>query len=182
MTCPSNWQASFTEQRSAWGIACISIVLILIASTQPQWFDFSAPIPPATQAKIEPQQPLPPTHIITPVKPSLSHLPAKKTPTIKPVIKPVIKKISPKHAKTVAKTAIAAGYYVQLGAFEERVRAQRLVNRLAKKGWSIKLVNKKDGLYGVWIGPKATHKQVEKLLHTIQKTLKYKGFIIQQPA
>jgi len=179
----TNWQASRLEQRSAWGISLCAILLIFVASAQPQWFDFSSPAKPIQPAHNTRSHPITPhkTSIQPPTK--LTHSVSKtqhattKTPSPSPTHKN-IKKLTPQHPIKSKPIAIVSGFYVQLGAFDQRPRAQRLVDRLKKKGWSVKLAHKKDGLYGVWIGPKSNRKKVENLQHTIQRTLNYKGFII----
>ena len=43
MSESANWQASLLEQRMAWGIAAGCIILVVLASARPEWFDFSGP-------------------------------------------------------------------------------------------------------------------------------------------
>jgi len=77
-------------------------------------------------------------------------------------------------------SAPASGYYVQLGAFGEKPRAQGLVDQLKRQGWSAVISPKPNGLHAVWAGPEKDHAEAEKLQKAIEKKMKTKGFIVQQ--
>ncbi len=183
MSNQSNWKASLLEQQIAWGVALCGILLVIIAASQPQWFDFSskptaskqtAPIAkavPQDQAKLDP-----PTPAVA-VKPVVKT--AQKPVTIEPTVKTKqVVKETPKPIKIKPQNVSTRSYYVQIGAFEEKARAQGMTDHLKKRGWSVR-VFKKRALHAVWIGPKETHEEAEKLLKTIQIKLKYTGFIVQ---
>jgi len=171
-----SWQASLLEQRTAWGIAACCITLVFLASARPEWFEFREVAPQQHTVKKSPSKkiPLPP--------PVIQHHPVE-THTQQSVLKPKIKTppvtTAPKTHVSKA-SAIAGGFYVQVGAFHERPRARGLTDRLKKKGWSAVISVRKNGLYAVWIGPKKTSASAGKLLEAIQRKLKIKGFIVHQ--
>jgi len=192
MTDKTNWQASLIEQRIAWGTTFCAMIIAILAAAQPQWFEFSF----ATNKPIQQQAPVgkavqpihsenmatnadadksPPVKA-TPVKP-VTIQPVRQSTQAPPVdAKPAKKKGA---TTTKKKSYIAHGFYVQLGAFEEKNRAHGLADQLKRKGWSVKITDKKGGLHAVWIGPKSTKADAEKLLKSIRSKLKYKGFIVQ---
>ncbi len=199
----SQWQASLFEQRTAWAIALCAIVIIVIAASQPQWFQFTAE--PETSQQVH-QQPVSKTitrkSVSAPVAQAAQTKHATASPTKTPAKTKPVRTTSSKnksnhqpnhlpnpkpatlsHAKhpTAALNAsgIGKGFYVQIGAFKDKNRAQRLNNKLKKKGWSVHIISRKSSLHAIWIGPKSTRKKAEELLKTIQRKLNYKGFIVQ---
>jgi len=179
MSDSDNWQASLLEQRMAWGIAASCIMLVLLASSRPEWFDFSTP---------QPKQAAKQTAAAHPAA-QLRKTPVKKIHTKPHAIHP--KQTTTAHAKTKTKSTqtpvpvkksppISSGFYVQLGAFQERPRAQGLADQIKRKGWRVVITTKKDGLHAVWVGPRKTRSEAEKLLNAIYLKLKNKGFIIHQ--
>ncbi len=173
------WQASLLEQRIAWGIAACCIILVFLASTRPEWFELPAPTPQQVVNK-EPNRktshPAPVIHhhqVETPLEAPVKTQPSKPKPKKRLVV------TTPK-TKTPDTTVIASGFYVQIGAFHERHRAQGLTDQLKRKGWKAVISTRKNRLYAVWVGPKQTHASAEKLLLTIQRKLKSKGFIVHQ--
>ncbi len=187
-----SWQASRIEQRTAWSVAIVAIIIIVVAASQPQWFDFTSVTQLSEsiskQAVLKQAVAKQSIHKQAPPKQAINK--ASPTPVVKakPAIhtKPVPAKTPPKaqpsiKSKALSKpptSSIRKGFYVQLGAFKEYERAQRLNNQLKKKGWSVHVTSRRTGLFAVWIGPKATRDKAEKLLKTIQLKLKYKGFIV----
>ncbi len=174
MSEPGNWQASLLEQRMAWGIAAICIMLVMLASARPEWFDFTTPHPTpvakqtqstSTKHAATRQRQTHPTRAKPPAtaakKAPVIHAKAKTSPLAKP-------------------TAITGGFYVQVGAFKEHLRARGLADQLKRQGSSVVIVSKKDGLHAVWIGPKKTRAEAEKLLKTMHLKHNNKGFIIHQ--
>jgi len=170
------WQASLPEQRTARGLAACCIILVFLASVRPEWFELPVPAPQQqtikkVQAKKAPHAP-----------PVIQHHPVKtqlKTHKIQPKPKKPPAMVTP--PRSVSDTAtIGNGFYVQLGAFHERPRAQGLTDQLKRKGWNAVISVRKNGLYAVWVGPKKTRTSAEKLLKTIQRKLKIKGFIVHQ--
>jgi len=171
-----SWQASLLEQRTAWGIAACCIILIFLASAQPEWFEFRKPEPQHHTVKKSPSKKIPVP------SPAIQHHPVE-THAQKPVLKPKIKAppvTTPPKTHVSKASAIAGGFYVQVGAFHERPRARGLTDQLKRKGWSAVISARKSGLYAVWIGPKKTRASAGKLLKTIQRKLKIKGFIVHQ--
>ena len=99
-----------------------------------------------------------------------------------PAPKPVVAPVKPKPATTTAphQTAVSkapAGYFVQVGSFKERKLADSLLKKLTDHGFNSRLVDRGNGMIGVWIGPEDNHKAAETLQQELQKRLNMKGFI-----
>ncbi|ATX80207.1 Cell division protein DedD (protein involved in septation) [Mariprofundus aestuarium] len=192
MTEQTTWQASAIEHRSAWIFALCCLLLILIASLKPDLFEFSQEevalpeqvedtardsdalaerIAPPVEEPAEAVKSTPeieqPKAVVIPAKPVTSNRVITK--------KPAVKAVSSKTSSTPA-----SGYYVQLGAFGEKPRAQGLVDQLKRQGWNAVISAKPNGLHAVWAGPKKDHAEAEKLQKAIEKKMKTKGFIVQQ--
>ena len=184
-TTKQPWQASPLEYRSALGIALVSILLVITAAAKPQWFDFSAPDQTKTTVTQKPTQ----------ISNQAATAAISEPPSSMPLITPEpIAKTEPIHSPSADRPAephqstppvtspVAAGYYIQLGAFKERSRAQHLVQQLQKYGWHAIVNARKHGLHAVWVGPKQTHTQANSLRQAIHSKLKMRGFIIHQKA
>lgn len=196
MSEQQEWQASLREHRTAWIVASLCLLLIVVASIKPDLFELPEQVaepeqsqeavtrheqslaeriaPPIEEKsepvanKVEPQpviEPEQPLAVIDAAKPT----PAKKAPETKPVSTPV--------AKTAPST-LSSGYYVQLGAFGEKTRAQGLVDQLKRQGFSAVIAPKPGGLHAVWAGPKRNRDSATRLQTAIEKRLKSKGFIV----
>jgi len=97
----------------AWGVAASCMILIMLASTRPAWFEFdfsTVQQPPLTSPALT----APATHVVTQQRNTQAKLPAQPHPA-------AVKKTPTLHAKTntapyPAKkhTAIADGFYIQL--------------------------------------------------------------------
>ncbi len=201
----TRWQASLNEQRAAWAVAACAIIIIVAAASQPQWFEFTNPPTSQQQAHKQPvsnqslsNQPLSQqtsaetnTAVAKKTTPTSHSKSTTKTAPIKTTHKTAHKTAANIQSKAVHKTSAkkpvtpprndttAKGFYVQLGAFKDKQRAQRFHNKLKKKGWNVHVVSRKAGLHAVWIGPEPSHKKAEKLLKNIQHKLKSSGFIVQ---
>lgn len=181
-----DWQASFVEHRTAWILALCCLLLILITSLKPDLFEFpeqeqaGEPSPPVKHEPQLAEKITPPLH-----KKTEPEIAAPVKAAVKPVVEPVKKAAAPvvqKQKTAVKKSAGAAmGYYVQLGAFREKPRAQGLVDQLKHQGWkaTVSPLPNKD-LHAVWAGPEATRAKAEQLQSAIAKKLNIKGFITQQ--
>jgi len=187
MTDKMNWQASLLEQRTAWGITFCAIIITMLAAAQPQWFDFSSSANKITHAQAPANKIIQPaTHTAAEKVIIKKTEPVKTAPKIKTITpsEPVMQ-AAPKVEKSKPVTtvkpfnSITSGFYVQLGAFAEKARAQGLAAQLKRKGWSVKISTKKNGMHAVWIGPKSTKSEAEQLLKAIRSKLKQKGFIVQ---
>jgi len=171
----SNWRASLTEQRTAWIIAVCGIIIIALSASQPQWFEFPVPSQHSNSATATVQ-------VIPQTKTNTAKATAKITTTAKKASvtnRPSSKPAQTSRPASTQKTSLTHGFYVQLGAFQERPRARNFVQQLNKNGWSARIINKKNGLHAVWVGPKTSRSQAEQLAKSIHSKLKYKGFIIQ---
>jgi len=184
MAEPGKWHASLLEQRIAWAVAASCLILVLLASARPAWFDFSTPAQTQATGHIEPV-----LHKTIPAK----HSVAKRSITKRPVAKKAVagqavtpaKKLRAVHANTKpastparTQAMLAHGFYIQLGAFNERPRAQGLADRLQHQGWHTVIAPTQGGLHAVWIGPRPTRRGAEILLKTVHARLKNKGFIV----
>jgi len=173
----SGWQASAAEQRIAWGVAIAAMVLILIASFQPEWFVaelFSQQEQRSKQTAVA--EPAPPPERLEPATP---HRTAAKRP-LKSTRHTV--KSPPRAAVPVspAPSTIATGYYVQVGAFHDRDRAQGLADQLRRHGRQVVITEKSPGLHAVWAGPAESHAAAAALQKSLAATQHAKGFIIHQ--
>jgi len=187
-TYNTSWQASLFEQRTAWGVALCAILLIIVATSQPQWFAFTS----STQSPLKPhkqqlqqhpthQTPASNTRTVsqTTQPPKASTAQTQQTkPSIKKQHKPAALS-KPKHASK-PQSLTANGFYVQIGAFKDSLRAKNMRHTLNKKGWNVHIIKRKSSLHAIWIGPVSSHSKAEKLLQNIQRKLKYKGFIVHK--
>ncbi|EAU55111.1 SPOR domain-containing protein [Mariprofundus ferrooxydans] len=185
------WQASQTEQRTAWVIVTCCIITVMVASFRPQWFDFSqllttttpvqndsSDLPAVPQpATIDLPEPTPTPPVVAAPSPSPAH-----TPVAKPTTRPTSRsKTITTQAATPARSEPGAGYYVQLGAFKESARAKGLTARLSHLGWQSHIIVR-GSLHAVWAGPTTTRAQAEQLQKAIAAKLHNQGFIIRQQA
>jgi len=182
----SPWQASLVEQRTAWAVAACSLILILTAASQPQWFDFSTP----AQHHTQPQAKQSTTKTTLHPQTKVAKVSVKKVSHTKAVVKTKHQPSSPKiknkpavatkqqHAPSQASLS-PLGFYVQIGAFKAQDRAHRLKNKLTKQGWHAHIMRRKSDLHAIWIGPESSHAKAATLLKNIQRKLHYKGFIVQ---
>lgn len=180
MSGSGNWKASTLEQRIAWGMAASCIMLVLLASARPEWFDFStSQQKQATKQTARQALSTPTKHAATQQR--KIHLKARIIPPAT-----AAKKLPAVHAKTKSPPpvkkpiAITDGFYVQLGAFHESARAQGLADQLKRNGWTTVIASKPNGLHAVWVGPKKTRSEAEKLRKAIHLKLKNKGFIVHK--
>jgi len=118
------------------------------------------------------------------VKPVPAPAAVEPTPAPPPPPAPVTAAPKPKPVATTTTasrpTAVSkapAGYFVQVGAFKERKLADSLLKTLTSNGFNTRLIDRGNGMLGVWIGPEDTHKAAEKLQLELQKKLKLQGFI-----
>jgi len=74
---------------------------------------------------------------------------------------------------------VAAGYYVQVGAFGDRQRALALRDRVRQAGWPAQVIPKAHGLLGVVIGPYPSRQQASAKQQLILRQLRLKGYPIQ---
>jgi len=186
------WQASQTEQRTAWSLAGFCMIVVLIASLHPQWFDFPRIDNNSSSQQSSNIYPTEPRHHMTqpeaPQKPANHHREKEATPPA--ASPPSAETKSPVTAKpNMAKQMVhpsqalpaqpAAGYYIQLGAFKEYARAQGLADRLSHLGWPSQIIVRGQ-LHAVWAGPASTRAKAKQLQQAIAAKLRNKGFIIQQ--
>ncbi len=196
------WQASLLEQRLAWGVAAGCIVLAVLAAHRPEWFDFSAPAPEpaAEQTRIAPSLPLAGRDVsAVSHSAAVAKKPAPAEPTVVPTRSDSTRPGSTRTESTQSASsrsaharveqsrppapaaAIAPGYYVQLGAFQQRARARGLADQLRRHGWhAVVVVARAGGLHAVWAGPNRTRAAAESQQAAIQRKLRKRGFIVRR--
>ena len=165
----------------AWGIAACCIILVVLASARPEWFDFSGPKQKqvATLVPSEPANPTPAKHA-TPHH-RITHIQKNRKPThVSPPAKTPTVHATDKSTPAAKTEQIAGGFYVQLGAFQEHPRARGLADQIKRKGWHSVISPTKGGLHAVLVGPKHTRNEAETLLKAIQGSIKKKGFIVHR--
>lgn len=162
-----DWKASLTEYRAAWIVACLCLLVIAIAGVRPDFFEGS--IKKVDEVAVHDTAPIKKSTLPTPKRAETPVTTAKPVPEKRAVVKKVKEKPA----------APAPGYYIQLGAFNEASRAQGLLDRL-KKHHSATITRKSDGLLAVWVGPKKSRAEAEKLQKAIKSELKTESFIILQ--
>lgn len=141
-------------------------------------------VPPAPKIKaVTPAAPMAPppveksVTVAAPVQPKEVPV-ARPDPVTKPgtVTRSALPAVSkPAPAK---ESAVPAGYYVQVGAFQDKAHAAALAKTFT--GLNVHLSSRPNGLTGVWIGPYSTRKAAEKSRDEMVKAVKLKGFIVQQ--
>jgi len=200
----TQWSATFHERRTAVFIAGVCIVVIAAAILAPQWFaskseqpaamdqadeqttetaaehptyriGSSAPVTAVSANTPVSNEIVAPAPVIKPVPAPEPVKPAPATATAPPKPKPAV--TSTTSSRTAAVSKAPAGYFVQVGAFKERKLADSLLKKLTSNGFNSRLIDRGNGMIGVWIGPEDTHKAAEKLQLELQKKLKLQGFI-----
>ncbi|OIO69622.1 MAG: hypothetical protein AUJ57_09065 [Zetaproteobacteria bacterium CG1_02_53_45] len=193
MSEPINWHASLAEHRTAWTFFFSCLLLIAIAVVKPDIFDLSSySTPPARQQTVVEKAVSPPLPqveeeteaepvieaetVTAPVKPAVIDAAAKVN--TKAVVAKKATPVAPAENPEPASSAPTAGYYVQLGAFSDKPRAQGLVDQLGRSGLHAIINQKSSALFAVWAGPESERKSVETLQRAIESKMKIKGFII----
>jgi len=198
MSEPINWQSSVLENRVAWVVASLCLLLIAVAALKPDLFELpSEPeitvenntVKAQNKAEWEKKQAYQPPaqeeqaaleELVAEIqKPAVinARTPVKAAPV---AVKKIIKKPAPitKPAPTKTSAHTASGYYVQLGAFGKRLGAQGQVDQLKKFGWDAVVFQKPGGLFAVWAGPTAKRTDAVSLQKSIERKMKSKGFIV----
>lgn len=164
------------ERRLAWAISAACCIVIVLALAWPSLFASKtsempeqAPSPPTVYHLPEKAKPLvqPDRAAITPAKP------AAKKPAPQPSTKPAEK------AQPAADTSpVRPGYYVQVGAFREKPRADKMATRLKQQHWPVALVPKRQML-AVWVGPYHLRNEALKAGSQLEKEQHLKGFVVR---
>ncbi|MDQ6954107.1 MAG: SPOR domain-containing protein [Mariprofundaceae bacterium] len=97
-----------------------------------------------------------------------AHLAAKK---------PSVRQVQATHSKQELQPS--QSYFIQVGAFQKKIHAQQLRERLVHKYWPV-LIQKKKRLYTVQIGPYESKKIVNNHKKKLFQQEKLKGFIIHR--
>ncbi len=180
MANSNHWQASLSEHRTAWIIACCCIATIFLASVWPDLFNFKSTSPaPESQSHIQQEN-----RFTTPEKHTsrtIKKQPKQASKANRGSTAVAVKKNQTQTLEAEPKKVVAASgnYYVQAGAFKEKTLARKLASRINKHGWNAAIVPK-SGLHAVWVGPKNSRSGIEKLQKSIHHTLNIRGFIVQK--
>lgn len=179
------WQASVVEQRVAWAVAIVTMILMVAASFRPGWFSAGMLIqsdrkgseqPVVSEPSVVSEQAATKEPIQSPAKVE------KPAPVIASRSDSPLRAVEKKQAVPVTRlsSGVAKGFYVQVGAFHDRDRAQGLADQLQRYGRKHVIVEKSPGLYAVWAGPEGSHAAAEALQKALAVTQHAKGFIIHQ--
>jgi len=178
------WIATPTETRMAWSIASLCIAVTIAAFLWPQIKPVSDSgksvtlIKPSAVVAKQPESKPPHRPVQTrPVAPpKKTDKPAER---VKSAPKTLLNSVPPKQtAEPVASTALASGYYVQLGAFKDQKRARTLFSRL-NPTWKTHITSRPNRMFAVWVGPYPTHKEASRYREKIASTAKLKGFVVK---
>jgi DedD protein len=198
------WIAKAAEYKMALGIAVVCTVIILISLLWPK--PKPAPTisainstPPASHVYTAPSSapapataPVPaPQTTTTPPPPSSSPMekelaakplfpPATATPAPKAQALPAPKPAAPAANPNTA-VSLPAGWYVQLGSFQDKQRAIALAGKVEDKHWQSRIAPRPGGLHAVWVGPYPTRTAAEKAKLTLKKDIGISGFPVQSP-
>ncbi|NOZ24798.1 MAG: hypothetical protein GXO94_01710 [Nitrospirae bacterium] len=84
-------------------------------------------------------------------------------------------------AKTAPERRVSARYTIQVGAFRGKEQAERLKERLRKKGYSVKVVaaGKKRTIYRVWVGRFGSRKAAETAAIKLTRAEKLKTLVLK---
>ncbi len=186
---PSDWIAGVHENRLAVASAIAASLLLVLLLAAPSWF---RPKPASVASKtIQPRARGLPAR---PVRNNINGSKAKQMPATRIVEKrsvPKTKKILPvktitsrhphppvtnRHVK--AGNSLKYGYYVQVGAFKDPVKAKRMATLLQQTGWHAQIVSKRNNLHAVLSGPLKTRKKAKNMKSRLAKQSGIKGYII----
>jgi len=112
---------------------------------------------------------------VQPVQPARAPAPEKAAPVAVEKAVPAVKAVA---QSTKVSATLPAGYYVQLGAFKERQRAEALTKRLSAN-WVTHIKAKPNNMRAVWAGPYPSSKEAERIKAEIAARTKIKGFIVK---
>lgn len=175
------WVATPTETRTAWIIASVCIALVIGSFLWPMIDStFIEKNTSASKEKIKSE-----TESIEKIIVKVQKQEAQ-TEKNSPQPAPVPKKAAPVTAKktqsaskpTATPKSLPKGYYVQVGAFKERKRAQTLQKKLAAN-WKTQLKDKPNKMVAVWAGPYKNSKEAARIKTEISTRTKIKGFIVK---
>lgn len=179
------WVATPTETKTAWIIALICIVLVISSFLWPMIDStFIEKTSTFQKEKIKPE-----TESIEKIIVNVQEQ-KSQTKTEIPQPAPILKKTAPVTVKkaqpaskpvpkpTTTTKALPKGYYVQVGAFKERKRAQTLQKKLAAN-WKTQLRDKSNKMVAVWAGPYKNSKEATRIKAEIATRTKIKGFIVK---
>ncbi|HID9461680.1 TPA: SPOR domain-containing protein, partial [Proteus mirabilis] len=77
-------------------------------------------------------------------------------------------------------SAIAQGYYVQVGALSNQSNAQTWLTELTNALNTQGVINTTDGLYKVQLGPYSSKTQAETIKRALKQAKDINGFIVNQ--
>lgn len=194
------WIAKAGEYKMAIGIAAACTVIVLVSlvwpkpkpaptisginATPPASHPFSSPAPAPAAPEPKPAAPAPAPATAAP-SPMQQELAAKPLfpPASKPEPEP--KPAAPAPAPTTPAPAITqslpAGYYVQVGSFQDKQHAIALAAKVEDKHWQSRIAARPGGLHAVWVGPYPTRDAVDKAKQALKKDTGLSGFVVKFP-
>ncbi len=177
------WMADPRERRRAMIISAACILLVLLVAAMqilaPQKNSGVQAQPEAAKFTIPPR---PKEEPVRPALPEAARLPAKRPAVITPAtpVKGATPAKSPRHIKS-ARHVKKWNYYVQIGAFRGRKHAQAYMKRMQKLGWALSVHQKKNNMYGVWVGP-WTSSALAKIAKKKLESQNIKGYTVKKIA
>jgi|GEM_PF-5020887 len=197
------WIAKAAEYKMAIAIAVVCTIIILISLLWPKpkpapTINAINSTPPASHVYTAPSTPEPttapapaPQKTTTPPPTSSSPMeqelaakplfpPAPATPAPKPQALPAPKSAAPAANQKTA-VSLPAGWYVQLGSFQDKQRAIALAGKVEDKHWQSRIAPRPGGLHAVWVGPYPTRAAADKAKLNLKKDIGISGFPIQSP-
>jgi len=182
----TGWIASGREHRLALIIAVAGSLVLILLLVKPSWFPAGQSISDnrTDQAKTTAYS-LPPkperdlsADMGTNQAPALHKTGKQPNPQIKKT--PPVKVVSHRPPSLAAedRNGLKHGYYVQVGAFKDVVKAKKLVKSLQHAGWHVQTVIRKKALHAVLAGPFQTRIKAESAKVKLAKQSGVKGFIV----
>jgi len=196
------WGASLRERQVATSIALVCLLLIVIVSIWPDIFQSAsshdvpqqsgAPeaTPSVAMVKPGPAEPsVPASSPVATISPRAAESVSRSATDASsaashhapPKVKAATTAIQKSASKppTLKTPPLPTGYYVQVGAFSDRKRAEAMQQKVRRAGWPVYIMPKAKGLLGVVIGPYPSRKQAGQQQQKILQQLKLKGYPIQ---
>jgi len=186
----TKWKAGAREYRLALIVAVAGSLALVLLIVAPSWFP-AGQITSDTKASQTTAYSLPPKpEQDAPADIKTNHAPAPQKTEKHPT--PQINTPSPVKAASHRQSSLATnrhmkdknklkhGYYIQVGAFKDVVKATKLANSLQHAGWHVQIISKKNALHAVLTGPWVTRARARNAKQKLSDKNKLKGFIIQQ--
>ncbi|MDX8410960.1 MAG: SPOR domain-containing protein [Mariprofundaceae bacterium] len=167
-----SWLASSRELRWIKLAATFCLILLALSLFWPEKLNHPPELPVAAPETPKPAV-LKEATVLPETAPSAPDTEARQpVPASQP--EKAVEKTPPPAAKP---SATAAGYYVQIGAYQQRGHAEAQLNKV-KSRWPARIAVRPNGMYGVWIGPYPARDKAKQSLKQLAGD-KLSGFIIK---